>query len=341
MQQKGRFSGKILLLILILIILVLVSTVIGRYHMSPADVAEILREYVKGAEYSDPGAASVLLTSRLPRIAAAVLIGCALSVSGASYQGMFKNPMVSPDLLGASAGAGFGAALGLLLELPMVWVQLLAFGFGLLAVMIACLISRFVGGRMESSPVLLVLSGIVVGALFQAFISIVKYVADPFDVMPTISFWLMGGLTYVTGDNVKFLLIPVLGGTVVLFLLRWKINLLSFGSEEANAMGVPVKLYQSILIICATFMTAASVAVGGMIGWAGLIVPHFARMLVGPDYRRMLPCAAILGGAFLLLVDDAARCIAAQELPIGILTAIIGAPVFVSLLAKGRKGFLT
>lgn len=328
------------IMIIVLCVLFLCSLCAGRYEIRPADVMSLFRARVTGSVATDEAAATVLFQSRIPRIVSAMLIGCALSVSGAAYQGMFHNPMVSPDLLGASAGSGFGAALGLLVGISMPYVQLLAFGFGMIAVLITWLVSRIIGGKMDSSPILLVLSGIVTGALFQAFISIIKYVADPFDTMPSISFWLMGGLTYVTASDVKFLLIPILAGTVILLLIRWKINLLAFGNEEASSLGISVKHYQVILIVCATFMTAASVAVGGMIGWAGLIVPHFARIFAGPDYRRMLPVAAVLGSIFLLLVDDVARCLFPQELPIGILTAMIGAPVFVVLLAKGRKGFL-
>jgi iron complex transport system permease protein len=285
-------------------------------------------------------AETVLLESRFPRITVAALIGCGLAMSGAAYQGIFRNPMVSPDLLGASAGAGCGAALGFLLGLSSPMVQCLAFVFGMLAVFITCVISRIIGGQIDNNRILLVLSGIIVGALFQAFISIIKYVADPFDTMPSISFWLMGGLTYVTAEDIKFLAIPVLAGTTILLLFRWRINLLAFGEDEAEAMGIPVKRYQQIIIFCATVMTASCVAIGGMIGWAGLIVPHFARMLTGPDYKKMLPCAAVMGAIFLLLVDDAARCMFPQELPIGILTAMIGAPVFIILLASGKKGFL-
>ena len=340
-MRQNRNLGRVLgLLIVVLVIVFLVSAVMGRYALRPAEITELIREKLTGQPFSDEASATVLFGSWLPRIAAAMLIGCALSMSGASYQGIFRNPMVSPDLLGASAGAGFGAALGFLCDLPTVQTQLLAFCMGMAAVFITLMISRFVGGKQESSPVLLVLSGIVVAALFQAFISIVKYVADPFDTMPSIAFWLMGGLTYVTSSDILFLLVPVLAGSVILFLLRWKINILSFGNDEAESLGVSVNRCRVIIIICSTFMTAASVAVGGMIGWVGLIVPHFARILVGPDYRRMLPCTAVLGAAFLLVVDDAARCPFPQDLPIGILTAIIGAPVFVALLAKGRKGFL-
>ncbi|MCU6761527.1 Probable ABC transporter permease protein HI_1471 [uncultured Roseburia sp.] len=329
------------LLILILILLVLFSIITGRFAIPLEEFAGVIKEAVSGVGDQYEAAATVLFQSRLPRILAAVLIGCALAVSGASYQGIFRNPMVSPDLLGASAGAGFGAALGFLLGIPAIGVQFLSFGFGLVSVLLTCLISKKVSGGMDQSPILLVLSGIVVGALFQAFISIVKYVADPFDTMPSIAFWLMGGLTYVTAPDVLFLAVPVLAGTVILFLLRWRMNLLSLGADEAESLGVSVKRCRGIIIVCATFMTASSVAVGGMIGWAGLIVPHFARMFVGPDYKKMLPCAAVLGSVFLLLVDDAARCITAQDLPIGILTAMIGAPVFVALLAKGKRGFLS
>lgn len=340
MCNKKKMGKLIGILILVLVILFLISVVAGRYVMSPVQIIELIKEKILGMPFSNGAAASVLFQSRIPRVIVAILIGYALSMSGAAYQGIFRNPMVSPDLLGASAGAGFGAALGLLLSLPTVGIQFLAFGFGIASVLITLTISRIVGGKLDTSPILLVLSGIVVGALFEAFISIVKYVADPFDTMPSISFWLMGGLTYVTASDILFLMVPVLAGGIILLLLRWKINVLSLGADEAESMGISVKCYQGVIIICATFMTAASVAVGGMIGWAGLIVPHFARIIAGPDYRKMLPCAALLGGSFLLVVDDVARCLFPQELPIGILTAIIGAPVFVSLLAKGRKGFL-
>lgn len=318
-------------LAVLLVLLILVSVRMGRYSISFSEILHI-RELSM--------AEAVLMGSRLPRIGAAVLIGCGLSVSGAAYQGIFRNPMVSPDILGASAGAGFGAALGLLLELHFFAVQLLAFGTGLFSVWMTGMISRFIRGSSDSGRMILVLSGMVVGSLFQAMISMVKYVADPFDTMPSIAFWLMGGLTYVTGSDLKFLCVPVIVGTGVLLLFRWKINLLSFGEDEAEAMGVSVRRDRGILIFCATFITAACVAVGGMIGWTGLIVPHFSRILAGPDNRRMMPCAALTGSIFMLLVDDAARCLFPQELPIGILTAVIGAPVFIGLLSRGRGGFL-
>ncbi|MGC4017840.1 MAG: iron ABC transporter permease [Muricomes sp.] len=248
--------------------------------------------------------------------------------------------MVSPDLLGASAGAGFGAALGILLGLSSFIIQMLAFGTGIIAVLVTWLLHRTMGGQDTNDRILLVLSGIVTSALFQALISIVKYVADPFDTMPSIAFWLMGGLTYVTDVDVKFLLIPALAGGIPLLLVRWKLNLLTFETDEAAAMGISIRFYRGLVIFCATLMTAACVAVGGMIGWVGLIVPHFARMAVGPDYRKMLPATVIFGGVFLLLVDDMARFLFAQELPIGILTALAGAPVFALLLIRRKGEFL-
>lgn len=338
--KRRKQKGLIPVLAGILILLIVFSACAGRFSISCPDLLILLKAKLLGRESGLELQETVLFGSRLPRIAAAVLIGCGLSVSGASYQGIFRNPMVSPDLLGASAGAGFGAALGFLLELPVMEIQLLAFFCGLFSVLLTCLISRMLGTETASSRLLLVLSGIVVGALFQAFISLIKYVADPFDTMPSIAFWLMGGLTYVTASDVWVLAVPVLAGTLILMLFRWRINLLSFGTDEAESMGIPVKRYQRLVIFCATLMTASCVAVGGMIGWVGLVVPHFARMFAGPDYRYMLPCSAVLGSIFLLLVDDAARCLFPQELPIGILTAIIGAPVFIGLLAKGKKGFL-
>ena len=337
-MKKERYL--IISLSLALLILAVASVMIGRYSISLQELMAMGKGWLTGAGEELSGCETVLLQSRLPRIAAAMMIGCGLSVSGAGYQGIFRNPMVSPDLLGASAGAGFGAALGLLFGMSTAVVQCMAFCSGIIAVAVTGMLSRMVGGHMANNRLLLVLSGIVTSSLFQAFISIIKYVADPFDTMPSIAFWLMGGLTYVTASDLVILAVPVIAGTTVLMLLRWRINLLSFGNDEAEAMGVPVRKYQGIIILCATFMTAACVAVGGMIGWVGLIIPHFARFIAGSDYKKMLPCSAVLGAAFLLLVDDVARCAFPQELPIGILTAIIGAPVFAALLAKGRKGFL-
>lgn len=339
--MKSKKEKKLFVFsIVILFGLMVVSMCVGRYMITPGELWQmIVEKFWKTGSVTT--AETVLWQVRVPRVFAAVIIGSCLSVSGAAYQGVFRNPMVSPDILGASAGAGFGAALGMLLGLPTLIVQGAAFAFGILVVFLTWVLNRCMGGLDNGDRIMLVLSGIVTGALFQAMISIIKYVADPFDTMPSIAFWLMGGMTYVTTADVKFLLLPVLIGVVPLFCIRWRLNLLSFERDEAEALGIDIKKYRALVIFCATMMTAACVAVGGMIGWVGLIVPHFARMAVGPDYAKMLPLSATFGGIFMLLTDDVARCLFAQELPIGILTALVGAPVFAFLLIRGRRGFLS
>jgi iron complex transport system permease protein len=338
-MEKRRERQAILISGAVLLVLFFLSACAGRFSITPAQLIELVTDRLQGIQRGT-NAETVLWDVRIPRILAAILIGGCLSLSGSAYQGVFRNPMVSPDLLGASAGAGFGAALGILLGVSPLAVQLIAFGTGITAVVFTWLLHRTMGGDDSSDRILLVLSGVVTSALFQALISIVKYVADPFDTMPSISFWLMGGLTYVTGADVKFLLIPAVLGGIPILLIRWKLNLLAFEADEAAAMGISIRIYRGMVIFCATLMTAACVAVGGMIGWVGLIIPHFARIAVGPDYQKMLPLAAIFGGVFLLLVDDMARLLFAQELPIGILTALAGAPVFALLLIRRKGGIL-
>jgi len=248
--------------------------------------------------------------------------------------------MVTPDLLGASYGAGFGAALGFFIGLHALLVQLLAFAGGLGAVALVYLLKQKVAGDHDNRSIVLVLCGIVVSALFQALISIIKYIADPYNTLLNIQFMLMGGLNNVTSADLAFLAVPVVTGLTVLILFRWRINILSFGEEEAGALGMSVQKVQLLIIAGATLATSAGVAVGGMIGWAGLIVPHFARMITGSDQRKLMPFAIVLGGIFLMVVDDAARCILPQEIPIGILTALIGAPLFIYLLLKGKRSFI-
>lgn len=338
-MKKSNYALLMAVLSLACFGAIIFSLSVGRFSISLPELWRIFWSKILGVPQS--GAASaVFWTSRFPRILAAMLIGMALSASGCTYQGLFRNPMVSPDLLGASAGAGFGAALGFLLGLPMTLVQLLSFCTGMAAVGLTWLLGKTVAGEYDNRRMLLVLCGIVVTAMFQALISIIKYVADPYNTLPNIAFWLMGGLNYVIGSDAALLCPPVIIGLIPLLLLRWRLNLLAFGEEEAGAMGLSVQKMQTVVVICATLMTSASVAVGGMIGWVGLIIPHFARMLIGSDQKRLLPCSILLGGIFLLLMDDVARCLFPEEIPIGILTALIGAPLFMYLLFKGRRGFV-
>ncbi len=311
---------------------------VGPYPITPGEALQAIGARLTGAV---PAAGStldtVLFFVRLPRVGAAILIGAALAAAGASYQGLFRNPLVSPDILGVAAGAGLGAVLGIFLSLPVAAIQLLAFLTGLATVGLVLLVAASVRGR---DPVLvLVLAGVVVGALAGSIISLLKVLADPYDQLPAITFWLLGSLAGIKLQDLAATVPVALLGLAPLALLRWRINVLSLGDEEARALGVDAGRLRIVVIAAATLITASAVSISGVIGWVGLIIPHMARMLVGPSYDRLLPAAIILGAGYLLLVDTLARSIAAIETPIGILTAFVGAPVFLWLLARGRHGW--
>lgn len=275
----------------------------------------------------------ILFQVRFPRVLGAILVGAALSAAGAAYQIIFRNPLVSPSVLGVSAGASFGAALGLLLHYQWSVVQGMAFIFGLLAVFMALGISRI---QSEKPVIILVLGGMVVTALFQAFLSIVKYVADPNDSLPAITFWLMGSLSGMDATSLFFTIVPVFVGSILLYLLGWQINVLSVSEEEARLLGIKTNRIRMSVIVIATLMTATVVSVSGVIGWVGLLIPHMARFLTGSNFRKLLPVSMLLGGGFLLVMDNLARLLLAVEIPLGILTAIIGAPFFILLLRKAK-----
>lgn len=305
----------------------------GPYPLAPAEAVAAL---LAGPAATDD-AATVVWNLRLPRIGAGLLVGMALSAAGAAYQGMFRNPLVSPDILGVSAGAGLGASLAILGGLPLAAVQGAAFCGGLLAVATV----YFVAGRVRRhDPVLvLVLAGVAVGTLFGAGISLVKVLADPSMQLPSITFWLLGGLNAAAPADLALAAPLVAAGLMPMLLLRWRVNLLALSDEEAAAMGVNVARLRLVLIASATLMTAAAVSIAGIVGWIGLVVPHAARLLVGPEFSRLLPTALLLGGGFLVAADTLARSATAIELPLGILTAFVGAPVFLWLLARtGRLG---
>lgn len=321
-----------------LLALAAVSLALGPYPLSPAELLSVVVARLGGPPHGlAPAAETVLMDIRLPRVVAAVLVGAALSGAGATYQSLFRNPLVSPDILGVSAGAGLGAALGIYLGLPAVGIQILAFVFGMVTVMLVYVISRAV--RAHEPVLVLVLAGVVMGTLAGACISLLKYLADPYDQLPAITFWLLGSLASVTGGDARSTLPLVLVGLVPLVLLRWRMNLMSLGDEEARALGINVGVLRTVFIAAATLITAAAVSISGVIGWVGLVIPHIARMLVGPDFGRLLPTALLLGAAYLLAVDDLARSIAALEIPLGILTAFLGAPFFLWLLARSRRGW--
>lgn len=281
---------------------------------------------------------TVVFRIRLPRVIAAMLVGGGLALAGTSFQGLLRNPLVSPDILGVAAGAGFGAALGILISGNPLVIQVFAFLFGILAVAIAYGIGRTVG---KGSTLVLVLGGIIVGSLFSALISLAKYAADPYDTLPAIVFWLMGSLSTVSNADILAVAPPILLGALCLYLVRWRINLLAVGEEEARALGVDTKKMTLLLIVAATVITASAVCISGIIGWVGLVVPHIGRMLVGPDFRRLIPVSTALGASFLLIVDDIARTLTAAEIPLGILTALIGAPFFAYLLTRKKVGWVS
>ncbi len=312
-------------------LLALVALMIGAYPLSPEQVLSALVGEGEGQ------AAVVVLNVRLPRVAAALLVGAALAAAGASYQTLFRNPLVSPDILGVSAGAGLGAVLGIFLSLPVLAIQLSAFAGGLVAVALVGLVAGAI--RRAEATLVLVLTGVVIGALAGAVTSLVKVMADPYDQLPAITFWLLGSLASVTSADVLPILPAVLLGLLPLVLLRWRINVLGLGDEEARALGIEAQRLRIAVILAATLVTASVTALAGVVGWVGLVIPHLARMLTGPDFGRLLPVATLLGAGYLLLVDTLARSIAATEVPLGILTAIIGAPFFIWLLARGRRAW--
>ena len=342
---KSKTNGKKIfkkisltsILIIPLVFLFFISFLVGRYPIPPSEVILALGSKMMLINYNiSPSMDAVIFQIRLPRIIAAMLVGASLSVAGASFQGIFKNPLVSPDKLGVSAGAGFGAALAILLVAGPVLIQVSAFFWGLVAVSLTYMVSRTFKG---TSMLNLVLCGIAIAALFSAFLSMAKYVADPYEQLPSIVFWLMGSLSAVTNQDLVMVIIPMLIGMGILLLLRWRINVLSMGEEEAQTMGVDTKKYHALIITCCTIITAAAVSISGIIGWIGLVIPHITRMIVGPNHKTLLPASIFLGAFFLLLIDDVARSITTVEIPLGILTAIIGAPFFLYLLAKSKEGW--
>jgi iron complex transport system permease protein len=328
------------LVYLLPIALLIISLFIGRYQTPLSAVADESVKVFSSLFFGTPISVStqhtVLFNVRLPRILAALLVGAALSIAGASFQGIFRNPLVSPYILGVGSGAGFGACLAILLWNNYLMIQLMAFAFGLLAMFIAISMGKVSKG---TGTLVFVLSGIIVNSIFTALTSLAKYVADPYDQLPAIVFWLMGSLATVRYGDLLYILLPILIGTLVLLLFRWRINILSLGDEEAKALGMDVEKTRLVIIVCATLVTSAAVSISGVIGWVGLVVPHISRMIVGPNYSRLLPMSMVIGASFMLIVDDLSRTIVATEIPLGILTALVGAPLFAYLIKKGRMGW--
>ena len=320
----------------LLLVLMAIALSVGRFAITPGELITVLWAKLTGTTHALPATYdAVVFQIRAPRMTAAVLIGAALAAAGAVYQNLFRNPLVSPDILGVSSGAAFGAVLAIFLSLPVVALQGFAFAGGLVAVAMVVLIGNAVRGH---DPILaLILTGVVVGTLLGAGIAIIKYLADPYNQLPAITFWLLGSLSSISPGDLTIALPLVLIGLLPIYLLRWRMNVLSLSDEEARALGVNVARLRVILITCATLITAAAVAISGIIGWIGLLIPHAARLLVGPEFARMLPLSMLFGACFLLAVDTIARVAATVEIPPGVLTALIGAPLFLWLLVVSHS----
>lgn len=331
-----KYAWKMIIIAVLPVAAFLLSFPLGRYGIAPGQLVTILGAKVFPIPHTWPSTLdTVVFQVRLPRIIAAMLVGASLSAAGAAYQGMFKNPLVSPDILGATAGAAFGAAVGIFFSFSVAGIQLSSFLFGLLAVGL----TYTIGGRIRHDPMLaLVLAGILIGTMFSSLTSLLKFLADPYEKLPAITYWIMGSLSSITPKDIRFVIGPMALGLAFLYLLRWRLNVLSMGEEEAKALGLETGRLRIVVILASTMVTAAAVSISGMIGFVGLVIPHLTRMIVGPDYKVLIPASMLLGSTYLLVVDDAARLLSAVEVPLGILTSVIGAPFFIYLilLSKGR-----
>ncbi|MDU8944328.1 FecCD family ABC transporter permease [Ovoidimarina sediminis] len=337
-RSAGRRFGLWGVLFILLGASVLVSLGIGRFAVPISHVAGILISNVLPIEQAWPVVEErVVELIRMPRILMAGLAGAGLAVAGAALQGVFRNPLVGPQIIGVSSGAAFGGAFAILVSESQVLLIGGAFGFGLLAMVVVYTISRQQG---RASILMLVLSGIVTSAFFSALVSITKFVADPDDKLPAIVFWLMGSFASASYDKVLLIAIPVVAGTLVVYLMRFQINVLSLGDEEAQTLGLKVERTRWIVLVAVALISAAVVAAAGIVGWVGLVIPHFARMLTGPDHKLLIPASALIGAIYLIHVDNVARASIPAEIPVGIITALLGAPVFAYLLRRAaNKGW--
>lgn len=334
-KDKIKFYLYLIILILFNFFLFIISLSIGRYRIPLVTTYKILlSKFIPVTENTESTLKTIIFDIRLPRILIVMLVGSVLSQSGVSFQGLFNNPLVSPYILGISGGAGFGAALGILFFNNFIYVSILSFVFSILSVFLTILISK--AGKNISS-INLVLSGFIVGSFFTSLLSLLKYYADPFAKLPSIVFWLMGSFNSVSNKDLIITLPIFVIGSIFLILLRWKLNILSLGDEEAITLGENPKILRFIIIVICSILTATSVSISGIIGWVGLAVPHISRLLVGPDYRYLLPTSTLLGSIYLLLIDNISRTLTTSEIPVGILTALIGAPIFVYVLRRASK----
>ena len=318
------------------IICIFISLFMGRYPIPPVETLRTLYMGISSGT-DQPGNVNmdIVWQIRLPRAILGGMAGAALAVSGTALQGLFRNPLVSSGMLGVSAGAGFGAALGIVFFKSALMIYILAFAFGLAAVFFSYTIGRI----YNSAPaIMLVLGGVIVSSIFSALLSLVKYLANPYEELPSIVFWLMGSLASASYRDIAISSIPIIAGISGLFIMRWRINVLSMGEREASSMGINVNIDRIIVVFCATLATAGAVSVCGIIGWIGLVVPHMGRIIAGSDNRILIPASISLGACFLIVVDNIGRAVTGTEIPLSIITAIIGGPFFVYLLKKYKGG---
>ncbi len=333
-RRRLRASSILLPALLIALLTAMVwSITLGRYSVGVGDVLSILWDNIRPGAWSGGSAIAetVVEQVRLPRILAAVLIGFGLSISGAALQGLFRNPLVDPGIIGVTAGAGFGGTLAILLDIGGYGLLAIAFSLGLASVVVVKFLAS-VGGR--TSMLTLVLAGVVISAFFQAAISIAKLLADPFQKLPAITYWLMGSIASTNYSDVALLVFAIVPASLVIYLLRYQINIMSLGEERARALGTPIAAVRWTILLATALISAGVVATSGIIGWVGLVMPHVARAIVGADHGRVLPVTALIGAIYVLLVDNIARTATTAEIPIGIITALIGVPVFALILRR-------
>ena len=334
-EKRTGYTFLVLLLIVLLLGAVLLSLFVGRYTLAPDKVLKILFGRLIGSPVGGKDD-SILMNIRMPRILLNVLVGGGLAIAGTAFQGVFQNPLVSPDVLSVSSGSAFGAVLGIMLGAGAALKTGLSLSMGILSLFLTYGLSK-IGGRGRRSILNLILAGMIMTALFNALTSFMKYIADTETQLPEITYWLMGSFGNANYKDVRIVLLPILGGSFVLYLLRYRINLLSLGDEEAIALGVNPTATRFLVLLCATLVTASCVTVTGIIGWVGLVIPHICRMLVGVNHGRIMAISFITGSIFMALVDMLCRILVASEIPIGILTAIIGAPFFAFVFWKTQK----
>ena len=335
MRDKINYKFLFIILCIVLIIISILSIFIGKYDISIIEIISIIKNFIFNTESNiEVMKTNVVLGLRMPRVFAAIIVGASLAISGVCYQGIFSNPLVSPDFLGVSSGACIGAAIAILLSLNAIFINIFAFISGIITVMLTIFISKMI---RYQSDITLVLSGIIIGTLMSSLLGFIKYIADPETQLASITYWTMGSFAYTNDSIIKISLIVLIITSFIMYKIAWKIDILSTGDIESKVLGIDADMIRKIVIIGSTILTASSICIAGTIGWVGLIIPHFSRILVGSSNKKLIPIAMINGSIFMLMVDTITRIISELEMPVSIITGFIGAPLFLLLLITKRK----